>query len=74
MSEVLLSIPLKGSYEVVLTEGLKGAFKEGGYPSKDAAVTQGIEEFQRFRNQVVSKTLPKNYPSLELLYRLVHLN
>lgn len=71
MSSELLSIPLKTSYEVVLVEPLKLCFKDASYSIKDTALIAAIEEFQRFRNQVVSKTLPKAPASLELLYRWV---
>ncbi|OXA55499.1 apoptosis-linked gene 2-interacting protein X 1 [Folsomia candida] len=68
-SEFLLSIPLKTSCEVVLLEALKVPFKEASYSVKDAALIASMEEFQKFRNQVVNKSLPKNAASLELLYR-----
>jgi hypothetical protein len=63
----LLNVPLKTSYEVSLAEPLKAAFKEGGY-SKDS-VTGSIEEFQKFRSQVIAKNLPKTHATLEMLYR-----
>jgi len=68
--EVLLSIPIKTSYEVTLSESLKGAFKEAGY-SKDS-VAPALEEFNKFRSQVISKNLPKTHATLELYYRSVH--
>lgn len=73
-SEFLLSIPLKTSCEVVLLEALKVPFKEASYSVKDAALIASMEEFQKFRNQVVNKSLPKNAASLELLYRWVESN
>lgn len=66
MSDVLLSVPLKSSSEIDIVTPLTAALKVRGYRPLES---DWFKEFEKLRNLVVDKNIPKNQPSLETLCR-----
>jgi len=69
MASVFLCVPLKRTWEVDLIKPLK-TFISNTYSGSDTEdFDQALTEFNKLRNNTISKSLDKHESALEVLYR-----